>query len=132
MKTKILYVLVSSEADVYLEQALVSAYSARRHNPDAVLTLLSDTDTLRSLPQRSPLLDSLFQEKVPVDFGADVPPMTRSRLLKTGMRNYVDGDFLYIDAYAGGGPRRLPGPAQPVPVPSPSSTYGKYVPPAGL
>ena len=41
MKTKILYVLVSSEADVYLEQALVSAYSARRHNPDAVLTLLS-------------------------------------------------------------------------------------------
>lgn len=98
MKTKILYVLVSSEADVYLEQALVSAYSARRHNPDAVLTLLSDTDTLRSLPQRSPLLDSLYQEKVPVDFGADVPPMTRSRLLKTGMRNYVDGDFLYIDA----------------------------------
>lgn len=98
MKTKLLYVLVSTPEDVYLEQAFVSAASARKHNPQATMALLSDADTLASLEGRAPAFCALFQEKVPVAFGPEVPRMTRSRLLKTGMRNYLEGDFLYIDA----------------------------------
>ena len=33
MKTKIVYVVVSDDADFYLEQTLVSVYSARLYNP---------------------------------------------------------------------------------------------------
>ena len=93
MKTQLLYILVSSPADVYLEQAFVSASSARLRNPSARMLLLADSDT--RIPAQ---LEALFDEIPRVDFPSDVPPMKRSRLLKTGMRGYVEGDFLYIDA----------------------------------
>ena len=101
MKTKLLYILVSSQADVYLEQAYVSALSARRRNPEACLTLLTDEDTQMSLGTRSALDEAfraLFDEVVVAQLNPALPPMKRSRLLKTGMREYVQGDFLFIDA----------------------------------
>lgn len=93
MKTSILYILVGTPESVYLEQAWVSTYSARRHNPDARILLLADSDT--SIPAE---MAALFDGTIRVDFAPDVPPMKRSRLLKTGMREYVAGDFLFIDA----------------------------------
>ncbi len=93
MKTQLLYILVSSPADVYTEQILVSATSARRRNPSAVMLLLTDSDTIVT-----PALQSLFDRVIRQDFPADIPPMKRSRLLKTGMRSLVEGDFLFIDA----------------------------------
>ena len=93
MKTQLLYILVSSGADVYMEQAFVSATSAKRRNPSARMLLLTDTDTL--VP---PSLESLFDRVIRQDFPADIPLMKRSRLLKTGMRGPVEGDFLFIDA----------------------------------
>ena len=93
MKTQLLYILVSSPADVYTEQVLVSATSARRRNPSAVMLLLTDSDTIVT-----PALQSLFDRVIRQDFQADIPPMKRSRLLKTGMRSLVEGDFLFIDA----------------------------------
>lgn len=93
MKTKLLYILVSSGADVYTEQACVSAYSARLRNPSARIELLTDGET--ALPEP---MAKLFDNIVRVDFPSDTPPMKRSRILKTGMREYVDGDFLFIDA----------------------------------
>lgn len=93
MKTKIVYILVSSGADVYTEQAWVSAYSARLRNPSAEIVLLTDADTQVPGP-----MASLFSDIVKVPFPADVPPMKRSRLLKTGLSGYIKGDFLFIDA----------------------------------
>ena len=101
MRTKLLYILVSTPADVYLEQAYVSAASARRHNPEACLTLLTDTATESTLGSRGPqdaAFRALFDEVVVAQLDATLTPMQRSRLLKTGMRDYVKGDFLFIDA----------------------------------
>lgn len=101
MKTKILYILVRGEADVYLEQAYVSAYSCARHNPDAVRMLLTDKVTADGWLQQSPLssaFKALFSEIVVAPLDPALPAMLRSRLLKTGMRGYVKGDFLFIDA----------------------------------
>lgn len=101
MKTQILYVLVSSREDIYLEQAYVSAFSARRHNPDARILLLTDEVTARGWLQKNPLSGSfkaLFTEIVVSQLDPSLPAMQRSRLLKTGMREYVKGDFLFIDA----------------------------------
>lgn len=49
MKTKIVYVLVSDEKDLYLEQAWLSVYSLRLHNPTAYVVVLMDDNTERSL-----------------------------------------------------------------------------------
>ena len=101
MRTKLLYILVSGPADVYLEQAFVSAYSAARCNPDAQLVLLTDTATDNGWLKENPLaLDfkALFSEVIVAPLDTELPAMQRSRLLKTGMREYVQGDFLFIDA----------------------------------
>ena len=101
MKTKLLYILVSTPKDVYLEQAYVSVASARRRNPGAHITLLTDTVTEASFGQRGAqdaAFRALFDEVVVAPLNPSLPAMKRSRLLKTGMRQYVEGDFLFIDA----------------------------------
>lgn len=101
MKTKILYVLVSGPEDVYLEQAYVSALSCVRHNPEATLVLLTDRLTADGWLQEHPLSReflALFSEVLTVPLDPALSAMQRSRLLKTGMRQHVQGDFLYIDA----------------------------------
>ena len=45
MKTKIVYVLVSSPKDLYLEMAYVSMCSVKHHNPDATIVLVVDSAT---------------------------------------------------------------------------------------
>jgi len=101
MKTKLLYILVSGPSDVYLEQAFVSASSCARHNPGASMTLLTDKATADGWLYANPLskaFTALFSEVLVAPLDPAIPAMKRSRLLKTGMRGYVKGDFLFIDA----------------------------------
>lgn len=99
MKTKILYVVVSSESDVYLEQAYISMLSLRHYMDDANIVLLTDkstSDTFKGVRKKEV---DLFDEVVVEDLDAERwPARHRSRLLKTNMRNLVEGDFLYIDS----------------------------------
>ena len=100
MKTKLLYVLVSGPDDVYLEQAFVSASTAARHNPDTEIVLLTDQVTADGWLQENPLsalFRSLFSQIVVAPLDASFSAQKRSRLLKTGLREYVQGDLLYID-----------------------------------
>lgn len=100
MKTQILYILVSSPADYYLEQAFVSATSARLHNPNSRILLLTDRATLEGMDGRGVIgkqFLELFTDVKAVELDPVLSPMKRSRILKTGMRDYVEGDFLYID-----------------------------------
>ena len=96
MKTKVLYVLVTTGEDIYAEQALLSVHSLRRREPEAYVTLLTDRLSWNILASREGYLER-FDDVVVRDLDPTFSPMTRSRLLKTGMRSYVDGDFLYID-----------------------------------
>lgn len=96
MKTKLLYVLVSSPDDDYLEQAHISIYSAKYHMPDCYITLLVDkkTDSLMD-DNRRKILDNV-DEYVVIPL-PDTTAIERSRLIKCNARNYVKGDFLYMD-----------------------------------
>lgn len=98
MKTKIVYVLTSDESDYYLEQTLMSVYSARRYNPQAHITLVTDQFTRESCKSglRSDFL-AYFDEVVVVDTSEYDRKVLRSRQLKTTLREHVSGDFLYID-----------------------------------
>lgn len=98
MRTKILYVLVSTQEDIFWGQTYVSIISLKKHNPSAIIMLLTDDATDKTLVGvRGKLLD-LINEKIVIDFNDNQTNKYKSRVLKTNMRNYVKGDFLYIDS----------------------------------
>lgn len=94
---KLLYVLVSEESDIYLEQALVSMYSARLQNPQLSITLLIDDLTDKSLQGQRREILKYVAEKIVIPLDSQYTSKERSRILKTGARLYVQGDFLFID-----------------------------------
>lgn len=100
MNTKILYVLTSDETDIYYEQLLVSVTSLRLYmsKEDAWVTVLTDNKTNETLKGFRAQLEEVINEKIVINFEDDVNKFSRSRLLKTAMRKYVKGNFLYVDS----------------------------------
>lgn len=98
MRTKIVYVLVSSEKDIYLEQAWVSIYSLKHFNNDAHVVIVCDNNThVRILSYPHENFKRLVDETIQMDFDKSVANKERSRWLKTNLRNLVSGDFLFVD-----------------------------------
>lgn len=98
MKTKLVYVLTCAPEGNYIEQALMSVWSARHWNPDAHIVLVTDnlTDQL-FVDKRAEILDYI-SEKIVVPFEDDsLSMMYRSRWIKTSVRQLIQGDFLFID-----------------------------------
>lgn len=98
MKTKLVYVLTCAPEATYIEQALISIWSARYHNPSAHIVLLVDDLTNKLfVGKRSEVLDYI-NEKVIIHFeNKDANMMYRSRFIKTQIRLLVKGDLLFID-----------------------------------
>lgn len=100
MNTKIVYVVVSSPSDIYLEQAWASVWSLKHYNPDARVTFVMDDETfdgLRENTNRKGVLDYV-DEPISIHFSEDISGKERSRILKTTLREIVKGDFLFIDS----------------------------------
>lgn len=98
MKTKLLYVLTCSPNGTYIEQALMSVWSARYHNPNAHIVLLVDDKTDKLLTGKRAALLDYITEKIVVPFEDENASMKyRSRWIKTSARQLIEGDFLYID-----------------------------------
>lgn len=98
MRTKVVYVVVSSPADVYLEQVYVSMCSLKYYMPDAYIVLLTDYETSESfIGVRKEEIKYADEVKM-VDYrGTKFNAQQRSRQLKTSIRQLIEGDFLYID-----------------------------------
>ena len=47
MKTQIVYVVVSSEGDLFLEELWVSVYSLRQYHPEVSVTVIADKATAK-------------------------------------------------------------------------------------
>lgn len=97
MKTKVLYVLISCEKDYYTEQMMISLCSLRMHNPDVCVVLLTDEETSNYLKEMSNDILRNFNEKVIIKFPKEISNKARSRELKTNARNYINGDYLFLD-----------------------------------
>ncbi|MCQ2244970.1 MAG: hypothetical protein MJZ32_12030 [Bacteroidaceae bacterium] len=98
MKTKIVYVVASHDDDIYMEQAIVSAWSARYYNSDCSIEMVCDQDTFATL--RSGIraqYKSLFDQIHVREFQPEQSMMERSRWMKTTLREIIEGDFLYLD-----------------------------------
>lgn len=98
MRTKIVYVLTCAENATYIEQALISIWSARHYNINAHIVLLLDNKTNDMLVgMRSEILSYISDCKV-VYFDNDSTMMYRSRYIKTRVRSLVNGDILFVDS----------------------------------
>lgn len=97
MKTKCVYVLVSTESDYYLEQTLISVYSLRYYNPNANITVVADRDTSENLKGKRAEIKKYVSDFVVIECPHDYDNMKKSRYIKTNLRKFLTGDFLYID-----------------------------------
>lgn len=96
MKTPIVYVLISSEKDFFLEEFWVSLFSLRRFHPKDAVWVLTDEPTSKRIEERSELSKLISEVKV-IPMPENYDGRLRSRTLKTSVRNLIDGDFLTID-----------------------------------
>lgn len=97
MKTKIVYVLVSSPQDIYYEQCLVSAWSLKKHNPKAVIYILTDQKTNETLTGKRKELNNIVNEIIVINTPPQYTPWQSSREIKTNIRKYIQGNLLFID-----------------------------------
>ena len=96
-KLQLAYVLVSSEKDNYLEEAYVSMYSAKYQMPDVKITLVVDDKTEKSFTGVRKEEVKYADKIVAIPFDEKYDGKRRSRILKTSLRNLIDGDYLFID-----------------------------------
>lgn len=97
MKTKIVYAVVGAVDNTYLEQAVVSAYSTRLHNPQAYIEIVVDDETNVIIENGRRLILSYINEKIVATPPSNLTKVQKSRWIKTKLRELVSGDFLYID-----------------------------------
>lgn len=97
MKTKLVYVLTCAPEATYIEQALMAVWSARYHNLNAHIVLLTDNLTDQLLIGTRGELLNYISEKVVISFDADKTMHFRSRWLKSQVRELIKGDMLFID-----------------------------------
>ena len=98
MTTKIVYVLVSTEKDIYLEQAWASIYSLQYYNDNVNVVVVCDDRTATRINEQGPEeFRKICGTVVSVPFEEIVSNRERSRWLKTNLRSLVTGDFLFLD-----------------------------------
>ncbi len=94
---KFVYALISNEDDYYAEECVLSILSLKRNNPDAEVFLITDSETYSTFYGfRSKLIDLCDRIKI-VNFKQEVNNVLRSRLLKTSLRRFIKGKFIYLD-----------------------------------
>lgn len=95
---KYLYVLVASKDSFYCEQTLVSMMSLKSITSNASISLLVDDETDKNFKKEIGCILQYVTEYVVIPIKKNIPPIAKSRYIKTSMRKYITGDFLYIDA----------------------------------
>lgn len=94
---KVVYILVSSDNDLYLEQLWVSLYSLRIYNPTVEVVLLMDDATVKTLESNRSKIREYINKEIVVDVPREYSSKERSRYIKTTFRKYLRGDLLFLD-----------------------------------
>ena len=96
-RLQLVYVMASSEKDNYLEEAYVSMYSAKCQMPDVQIILVVDEKTEKTLTGIRKEEVKYADKIVAIHLDEKYDGKKRSRILKTSLRNMIDGDYLFID-----------------------------------
>ena len=98
MNTKIVYVVASLNDDIYMEQAIVSAWSARHYTPDCRIEMVCCQDTFATFDSGiRAQYKSLFDQIHVREFQPEQSMKERSRRIKTSLREIIEGDYFFID-----------------------------------
>lgn len=93
----VVYVLVSQEKDYFYEQMLLSMTSLRYVMREVTITLVLEQNTQKYLQEKHREIEE-FVDRIEICQISDTySPAAKSRILKTKMREVVEGDFLYLD-----------------------------------
>lgn len=96
MKTQIVYALIASERDTFIEELWASVFSLRLYEPEREVRVCCDSasaDRIKFFPELEKLITDIIVIPTPEHYNAKL----RSRHVKTLVREYVKGSFLYID-----------------------------------
>lgn len=96
MNTQIVYTVISTENDYFLEELWVSVFSLRQFHPDDKVVVMTDAPTAARINERLQL-KSLISEVLVIPMPEGYNNDCRAREIKTNIRNLIDGDFLFID-----------------------------------
>ena len=94
---KVVYVLVSSENDYYLEQFILSVTSLRYHNDNLDVWLVTDKDTARYLKKSKWDVNGIVDYVVQGEIDDSYSHKEKASILKCRLRKIIEGDFLFID-----------------------------------
>lgn len=97
MKTKIVYVLVSNGEGVYVEQLYVSLVSLKLHSPNSSSCVVVNNDTERLLKKSNIDILSYIDDLISIDVPSQFVGAKCSRYLKTSLRKYITGPYLFVD-----------------------------------
>lgn len=96
---KYLYVIISDLQDIYFEQAYISILSLKESNPNAFISILTDSETKKNIDESSrSSINNFVDEFIVVNIPSSFSKKHKSSWLKTSMRSYISGDFLFIDS----------------------------------
>jgi hypothetical protein len=98
MNTKVVYVATSSNEDWYLSQTLISVYSLRQKNQNVIVELVVDAETDKTIQGKRAAILDYIDNKIVIDVPDIYNRVQASRFIKTNLRKYVSGDYLYIDS----------------------------------
>lgn len=94
--SNVVYALTSEGWDVHSATTRVSVASLRASNPETRITIVCDSHTDESVRRnRDPLLQEV--DRWLVRETPEGPSVFRNRFLKTRLRRWLDGPFLYLD-----------------------------------
>jgi hypothetical protein len=94
---QVCYVLTSDGQDIFANMNLISIWSLRQSNPTIRILLLCDIETIKILRKNNHQILKNVDEIHPIE-APKGPQGYRNRYIKTSMRRYVKGPFLYLDA----------------------------------
>jgi len=92
-----LHTLTSTPKDFYYEQFFLSATSLKQQMPNAEITLLCNTSTKQTLTGKRSGYEKIVSKIITVDTPSNLSQIEISRWVRTSMRRFVRGDFLFLD-----------------------------------
>lgn len=96
MKIQIVYALIASNETLFFQELWASAFSFRLHNPDCEIRVLCDRPTydyITTFSRFVGLVDDIIIVSVPSEYSSKL----RSRQIKTTVRKFVEGPYLFVD-----------------------------------
>lgn len=96
MKTQVVYALIASPNNLFLEEFWASVFSLRLYEKEREVRVCCDSGTAIYIEQYDDLM-KLLTEIVIVEVPEDYDSKKRSREIKTTIRNNIKGPFIFVD-----------------------------------